>query len=97
MLLETIGAAVATVVVVFLLQWIFHPAMVALQNDAPGTKPDTFFIKKKQQRTEFSQQIYSPSSCDLTLVIPAYNEVSYPQVHVLILLNSLRKVVCPSC
>jgi hypothetical protein len=78
-MLQAVGVAVAALVVVFLLKWIFHPALVALQSDAPGTKPDTFFIKKKQQRNGFSQQIFSPSSCDLTLVIPAYNEVDYLQ------------------
>lgn len=61
-----------------LIRWIFSPAILSAQKDRRGTKPDTFFFQQ-QEILKFSQQIFSPSTYDLTLVIPAFNEVkSFP-------------------
>lgn len=73
------AAALAGAVVLalsYLIRWIFHPAILSARKDLAGTKSDTFYIRKQAHTSEFSQQIFSPSSCDLTLVIPAYNEVA---------------------
>jgi cellulose synthase/poly-beta-1,6-N-acetylglucosamine synthase-like glycosyltransferase len=61
------------VLIFLLLRWIFHPAIISSQRDRLGTKADQFYVRKKQQ-TKFAQQIFCSPSCDLTLVIPAYNE-----------------------
>jgi dolichyl-phosphate beta-glucosyltransferase len=62
------------VLISLLLRWVFYPATICSQRDLPGTKADQLFVRKKQQINEFGQQIFFPPSCDLTLIIPAYNE-----------------------
>lgn len=69
-----LAAGGSLVVLCLLLWWVFRPAITSSQRDRLGTKADQFYFRQKRLSHEFAQQIFSPPSCDLTLVVPAYNE-----------------------
>ena len=73
--------------VVILLRWIFYPYLISKEEERKERKEeekDSFLINKKLKEKkeikdenikEFNQRIFLQSKYDLTLIIPAYNEV----------------------
>lgn len=78
--MDTVVLASAILVlsfVVVLLLWIFRPALTSRQNAAKPKKTNTFSDCKGVIRED--NQIKNVAKCDISLVVPAYNEVCiYP-------------------
>lgn len=78
--------------ILFILRWIFYPVIISFEKDKIGTLSDQFITSSSSSSSssdnqtnsnssnssnnEFNKRISLPSQYDLSLVIPAYNEVN---------------------
>jgi hypothetical protein len=69
-LVAVVGGISLAILILF---WIFRPAITSYQNAAKPKKQNTFSDHKGEIETD--HQIQEDAEYDITLVVPAYNEV----------------------
>jgi hypothetical protein len=73
-MIALLAAVLIIAVAAVLLRWIFHPAIISFQKDKDGASSDEFVVQNRRVN-DFSTRILSKSEVDMSIIVPAYNEV----------------------